>query len=352
MSRNLREENSRRRNQIPFLILSVVLLVVLGIVVGMAVNADRKTDTQQTVNTDTKQPDTQNANNPEKWQEGVIKHDGKYYKFNHDLSIYLFMGIDKEEEVTMTEDYADGGQSDAMFLLITDSRNKKVKVVSINRNTMTDIVMYDENGDKLDTVNAQICTQHAFGDGGHTSCRRAVEAVSHLFYNLPINGYMSMHMGAIPTMNDGVGGVEVTVLSDITDTQRQVELKKGETVTLEGMEAYCYLRSRDIDSFDSASDRLRRQEQYITAYMEKLETITAGSTSKALQIYESMEPYIITNVSYAELIAELIEYEFDDNGMYTIPGETSMGEKFEEFYVDEDALYELILQVCYEELSS
>lgn len=346
MDKDIRKENSKKRNRLPFFVLSAVLLVVLAVVAVVAMKGSG--GSKQTADTGTQ---NQTSEQVEKWQEGVIKHNGKYYKFNSDMDIYLFMGIDKDEEVTMTESYADGGQSDAMFLLLTNSKEKTVSVISINRNTMTDIVMYDAEGAVLDTVTAQICTQHAFGDGGHSSCRKAVDAVSNLFYNLPINGYMSINMGAIPAMNDGVGGVEVTVLTDIVDTQRQVELKEGETVTLKGMEAYCYLRSRDINSFDSASDRLRRQEQYITAYMKKLETVAAGGTSKVLEIYDAMEPYIVTNITYAELLAELMDYEFDPDGIYTVPGETRMGEEFEEFYIDDEALYELILEVCYEEVS-
>ncbi|MBR2627138.1 MAG: LCP family protein [Peptococcaceae bacterium] len=332
----------------PFVVLFIVLVAVLMAVVVIAAGGGKSSGQTQA---ETGAVQGQTSAQIEKWQEGVIRHNGKYYKFNPDMDIYLFMGIDKDEEVSMTENYADGGQSDAMFLLLTNSREKTVSVISINRNTMTDIVMYDENGAQLDTVTAQICTQHAFGDGGHNSCRKAADAVSGLFYNLPINGYMSINMGAIPIMNDGVGGVEVAVLTDITDTQRRVELKKGETVTLRGMEAYCYLRSRDINSFDSASDRLRRQEQYITAYMEKLESVASGSTSKVLEIYEAMEPYIVTNITYAELLTELMEYEFNPDGIYTVPGETRMGEEFEEFYADDEALYELILEVCYEEVS-
>ena len=37
-------------------------------------------------------------------------------------------------------------------------------------------------------------------------------------------------------------------------------------------------------------------------------------------------------------------------GMYTVSGETVMGEEFEEFYVDDDALYDLIIQIFYEEV--
>ena len=36
--------------------------------------------------------------------------------------------------------------------------------------------------------------------------------------------------------------------------------------------------------------------------------------------------------------------------IHTLEGETVMGEQFEEFYPDEEALYRLILEVFYEEV--
>ena len=150
MSKDLRKTNSKQRNKIPFLILSVILVIVLGGVIWVA--ARGRGDSGQVENKDYLSGNTEYV---EKWQEGVIKHNDKFYKLNPNLDIYLFMGIDKDEEVVMTEEYADGGQSDAMFLLVTNAKEKKVSVISINRNTMTDIVMYDENGAEMSVDEAR-----------------------------------------------------------------------------------------------------------------------------------------------------------------------------------------------------
>ena len=238
-----------------------------------------------------------------------------------------------------------------MFLLVTNSDDQTLSVVSINRNSMTQIQVYSESGLSLGTANAQICTQHGFGDGKKLSCSRTVDAVSYLFYNLPIDGYLSINMGAIPIMNDSVGGIEVTVLDDLYYPSAGVDLKKGETVTLEGMEAYYYLRGRDTGTFDSATNRLRRQEQFITSYFAKLTEIAKGSTSKVLSVYEAIEDYVVTNIDFVDMISELMAYEYDESRLYTVPGETVMGEKHEEYYVDDDALYDLIVQVFYEEVN-
>ena len=58
-------------------------------------------------------------------------------------------------------------------------------------------------------------------------------------------------------------------LQDINVPAKDVDLKKGQTKTLTGNEAYCYLRNRDITQFESATDRSRRQEQYLNGFYFK-----------------------------------------------------------------------------------
>lgn len=286
----------------------------------------------------------------EKWEEGTIRYNDKNYKYNSDLDIYLFMGIDKEGIVEPAEDYVSGGQSDAMFLFVIDRETEEVSVISINRNTMTRVETYSENGTNTGYVEAQICVQHGFGDGRRVSCNLAQEAVSHLFYNLPIDGYISLNIGVIPLLNDAIGGVEVEVLHDLYYPDKGVVLTAGQVVNLSGQEAYIYLRGRDTDEFDSATLRLRRQEQYITACLEKIEGMMNGSSSRWVSMYEELSPYIVSNMEVTDLIEEITSYDFSEERLYTVPGETVMGEEFEEFHVDEDALYELIINVFYEEV--
>lgn len=336
------KQNSKQRNMIPFLLLTILLVIVLVTVVVFAVKGKESDGSNNTQNTG----DT--SANVEKWQEGVIKYNGKYYKYNNKIKNYLIMGIDKDAYVEVT-DSSSGGQSDAMFLLVVNDADKTMSIVSINRNTMTDVDVYGDSGVILKTTEAQICTQHGFGDGKHLSCKRAADAVSRLFYNLPISGYLSMQMGAIPIMNDAIGGVELEVLQDVVYESKGVNLKAGETVTLTGDEAYAYLRARELDEFDSATDRLKRQEQYISCFVEQMEAYTSGSKIKALDIYEAISDYIVTNIDIASMVLQLEDYEYSEQ-KYSVPGETRMGEVFEEYHVDDDALYDMIIELFYVEV--
>lgn len=331
--------------------INILIGALLGLVVviaGLAFwkwneNKDAQVnDNQSTVNTEV------NAENGtvEKWQEGIIRYDGIDYRYNNDIRTYLFMGIDKSGEVAEGEDGMDGGQSDAMFLLVVNPDTEQISVIAINRNTMTKVDVYDAQGMFRGTAELQICLQHGYGDGLRTSCLRSVSTVSRMFNDIPIAGYLSLNMDGIPILNDAVGGVTVEVLEDIDAFG--VTLKEGETVTLNGKEAYAYVRSRDTDEFDSATRRLERQQQYITTVMSRMKSIAAQGETALNNMFESVEDYVVTNIDFLELVEYAMDYEFDASQMHTIPGETIMGARFEEHYIDENALYDMIIEIFYE----
>ncbi len=285
------------------------------------------------------------------WEEGWISHNGKIYEYNEDIMTFLIMGIDKQEEVVEVEEGTDGGQADALFLAVMNPHTKQVQVIGINRNTMTDIDIYNETGASVTTVEAQIAVQHGFGNGVEKSCEYQKEAVSKLFYNLPIHGYAAINMSAIPTINDAVGGVDVTVLEDLT--HKDPMLVKDANVHLMGEAAYWYIRERDTNVFGSADARLTRQKQYLNAFIKAAKSAAKEDISVVLNLYQAIAPMMTTDISANEvayLAPTLLDYQFDSDSFYMTEGETVMGEEFEEFYVDEDALYEMILDIFYEEV--
>ena len=283
----------------------------------------------------------------EDWQEGDVRYQGVHYRYNEDILTFLFLGIDKESEVKPVENGLDGGQSDAIFLLVLEPHAKEIFVISIPRDTMTDIDAYDKDGYFVATVKAQLTLQHGYGDGAELSCERTKRAVARLFYELPIHGYCAVNMGAVPLLNDAVGGVELVAIEDVIYT----DIKEGDRILLKGEEAYNYLHNRDTENMGGAGRRLERQKQYLTAYaavaMEKLKTdITLPVT-----LYSSLSKYMVTDISLDEvsyLAVQVLGYHFDENNLYSLEGENVMGEQYEEFHVDETALYELILKIFYE----
>lgn len=353
MGRGSRDISQKLNNILFFLGGMLVVIIIAIMVIAVQTKAQNSNNTPVETKKDpvTVVTNQNTEEKVEKWQEGDITYNGKTYRYNADLKNYLVMGVDNDNPVEEAKDGVSGGQSDALFLIVTDEENEEISIFSINRNTMTDVAMYDKEGTSVGVQKAQICTQHAFGDGKMLSCSRTQDAVANLFGNIPINGYVSINMGAVPYMNNAVGGVEVEVLQDLKYPDKNVNLKKGDVVRLDGGEAYAYLRGRDINDFDSATLRLRREEQYFINYMNTLKEESGGSSSKALDIYYAISDYLVTDVDFAALAESLIKYDFSEDQLYTVPGEIKQGKKYEEFYVDEDELNDMIIEIFYREVN-
>lgn len=292
------------------------------------------------------------------WQEGWLQYEGRIYEYNDDIMTFLIMGIDKNGEVEESQGAADGGQADALFLVVADRRKKEIRLVGINRDTMVDINAYDAYGEGTDgSAKAQIAVQHGFGDGRELSCELTKDAVSGLFYNLPIHGYAAVNMDAIPVINDAVGGVTLEAIEDIDTDKYGKSIGKvwheGEEIHLQGIEAYCYVRWRDREKFESARLRLARQKQYLEAFLEKARSETKKNITLPVRLYGDLAPYMVTDISIDEtayLAGELIGYTLDPEGIYTLSGETVKGDNYEEFYPDEEALKALMIAVFYREV--
>lgn len=284
------------------------------------------------------------------WQNGWVKYKNQIYAYNEDILTFLFMGIDKQDEtVQEMPEGTDGGQADALFLLVLNPRRKEMDLIGINRNTMTQIDMYSDTGAYIDTITAQICVQHGFGNGMEESCIYQKEAVSRLFYGLPIHGYAAVNYSAAAPLNDAVGGVDVTVLEDLTSESPL--LKEGAQVHLEGEDALTYVRWRDTDTFASADRRLERQMQYLEGFVEKAKISAGEDIFNIARMYRAASPAMVTDVTVDKavyLASQALDYRGGPNNFYMPEGETVMGEQFEEYYIDETALYEMILEIFYD----
>lgn len=293
-------------------------------------------------------PDDEKA----EWQEGWIRYQGRTYRYNSDIMTFLFMGIDR----TASGEKTGGGQADALFLLLLDPHEETIKLVPINRSTMTQVVIYDETGIERSTVEAQICVQYGFGDGREKSCEYQTEAVRKLLYDIPVNGYIAVNMDVIPAATDAVGGIDLTALEDIRNEKKEVVLRKGENVHLDGELAYRYVRDRDIGEELSADARLNRQKQFLTEFIHKMRYIAGQDLTAPVKLFQGISGSTVTNITADEIVyltATAGGYHFDTEQIYTIPGISISGEKnesseFDEFRVDEDGLFELVLELFYE----
>lgn len=345
----------KRKKQIITVLCYIAILVIVAAVSFQVLRAIGKSSLQ--IKAQAAAPElatvkeTLTEEEKEKWQEGWVKYQDAIYAYNEDIITFLFMGIDKNSDVKEVEEGTDGGQADALFLAVLNPHDHTIRIIGINRNTMTDIEIYNEEGAYVTTAMAQIAVAHGFGNGVEESCIYQQKAVRKLFYNLPIHGYAAINMSAIPTINDAVGGVDVQVLEDLTRVD--VSLVKDAQVHLMGKSAFWYVKARNTNEFGSADARLERQKQYLSALIAAAKEAAKRDITIAADLYQAVSGQMVTNITMDEvayLAPLIVDYQFDKSGFYMLKGETVMGDVFEEFYVDEDALYEMILEIFYEEV--
>lgn len=272
------------------------------------------------------------------------------YRLNRRLTTILLMGVDKTAEDTAGAAYRSGGQADFLALLVVNDSEKTISMLQINRDTMTELTVLNVLGEVSGTRTGQICLSHAFGPGGDESCRMTAEAVSALLNDTPVNYYISMNMDGIPTLNDALGGVQVTLEDDFSSLDPA--MTAGTTLTLQGMQAEYFVRGRLSVGDQSNISRLRRQRTYMNSAISALKARLHENTGFIKSLHSQLEPYLISSLSRGALYnlgEKATRYELLP--IREMEGEARVGEiGFMEFYPDEDSLKKLLAEMLYEKV--
>jgi len=228
---------------------------------------------------------------------------------------------------------------------VFDEIDKSYSVLTLNRDTMMDIGVLGLGGNPAGTIFAQLALAHTYGSGLEDSCENTVRTVSDFLSGLTVDYYLSMNMDAIAILNDAVGGVAVNVVDDFSQIDSTIPM--GE-VTLNGEQALVYVHTRKDVSDQMNISRMDRHKEYmenfVTAFSEKVKE----SDTFILKTYEKVAPYIVSDCSFNSLSAMLNRYaDYELREIVTPDGENKLTDKYMEFYVDEEALDELILKMFY-----
>lgn len=293
-------------------------------------------------------------------QSGYITYQGKKYRYKEDMINILCLGIDirqtnldewAQEDESGKEKGRRSGQADAIFILAMDTKEHTLDVIAVPRDIMVPVKTYSIAGEYSGTEELQITLQHAYGDGKEWSCELMKEAVSNLFYQLPINCYCSINMLALPIINDAVGGVEVHIDEDLT--LLNPEFTTGSDVLLQGDAAMDFVGGRDINMAQSSLARLGRQKKYLMSFVPTAKAAIKENITLPIEIYNVLSEYMVTDISVDEvtyLASEAIQCEFSENNLHIVDVDVKKGEKYEENYVKEDELYQMIIDIFYEEV--
>ncbi len=313
-------------------IISVIVIVVLLAVIGYIYFDDEPEQQLDEYN----------------WQSTVqteyIEYGGEKYEKNPNVRSILIGGVDSLDKIDLSSNH--GGQTDMLMVLVLNSDTKTIDILQINRDTMTLIDVLNENNISVGDATAQIALAHSYGNGGTVSSSNTVKAVENLLFGIDINKYIFLNMGAIPTVNDYFGGVEVLIEDDFSNID--LTLVKGETVRLDGVQALNYLRSRHDINDPSNINRMKRHRTYINSFINSVRTYFSDIDNAKFDLYNNIYDYMSTSISQIEL-ASLIKqsYNYTINEPIVPEGNFSQSSSLEEFYVDDEKLRETVIRLFY-----
>lgn len=176
------------------------------------------------------------------------------------------------------------GRSDTMMVVTVNPNTKKSTIMSIPRDTYTEIVGYGTS----DKIN------HAYAFGGNSM---AINSVQNLL-DIPIDYYVTVNMAGIQEIVNAVGGVDV--VSPLTFTSTGYTFYEGDITHLDGAAALAFARMRYEDP-QGDTGRQARQRLIIEGVVDK---VTSASTLLNYQnILGSLSNNIQTNFQMKDYLA-------------------------------------------------
>ena len=186
----------------------------------------------------------------------------------------LLLGVDERD--------ADIGRSDTIIVLTANPSLASVKVLSIPRDTYTEIIGLD----KMDKLN------HAYAFGGIDMALRSVENL----LDIPIDYVVQVNMESFLEIVDSVGGVTVDNPSAFKENGYQYA--EG-PIHLDGDSALSYVRMRKNDPLGDFG-RQERQKQVLLAILK--EGASFNSLLNYKDLLSSLADNIRTNMTFGQMM--------------------------------------------------
>jgi LCP family protein required for cell wall assembly len=212
------------------------------------------------------------------------------------------------------------GLTDTMLLLRFNADTKKLTVLSIPRDTRTQIPGY--NVSKINAANAL---------GGPAL---SAKATSQLLGGVGIDRYVTLNVQGVQALVDALGGVDIYVPKNMKyqdDSQHlYINLKAGQQ-HLNGDQTLQLLRFRQDEYGDIG--RIQRQQMVMRSLMEQ--TLNPATLSRLPKILSVIQSHVDTNLSVEELVALAgfgAKIKRSDMQMLTVPGDFSQPGQYDASY--------------------
>ena len=297
------------------------------------------------------------------WKDDWVAIDGNVYSYDSRRINLLVLGVDKAGKMEKEPDYEKwlSGQTDAIFVVSIDPSGKSISIIGVPRNSMVNVDVYDSEDHISKTIFDQLCLQYPYAGGAEHGLEKTKEAVSSLFYNLPLHGAVAVGYEAMSRINDMAGGVDVVALESLTTPFGSY--KKGESLHLEGKYVLAYVKSRDVGVIGSPTMRLERQKQYLGALADKMKDKIRENQMLVREIYDEVAGYVNTDMGIDEMVYLAVQaagYSFSIDDIFLLKGEdkavpimkdgSETGDFYDDLYLDEENLKETMIRIFYREV--
>lgn len=217
------------------------------------------------------------------------------------VETYLIMGTD-DRNVNDT----DTVQSDTNLLLVIDRKEETYAILPLDRDAMVTYEVTDENGEVIGDTTSQLALAYAVGGDDETGCELTCGAVSRLFGDQFINGYVAINMDQIGTINNILGGVDVTIEDDFGDGS---EFAPGQTVHLTDEQAEAFVRGRKGVGDGTNENRMKRQEAYLDGALNVFKEKCLEDSGFAADAVDKMKDCMVTDMTNAQFskIGKILE---------------------------------------------
>lgn len=272
------------------------------------------------------------------------------FELTHNLESYLLIGSDQSGNESNSGEYH-GDLADYILLAIFDKTDCKYGFLQIDRDTITRVEMPADGKESQQDTFEQICTARWYGSTPAEGCENTVDAVSELLGYYPIDGYYSINMKDIGTLNHAVGGVTVTLEDDFTS--KDPAMQEGKTLRLSDKQAEYFVRSRmDIGDGENKS-RMRRQKTYMDAYLDRALERIRKDNNFVNSLYETLKDNATTDVPQNRISAaanRMSKWKYI--GTFELKGEYKTGDTLDdgvlhtEFYPETSSIIDTLKSLC------
>lgn len=207
----------------------------------------------------------------------------------------LLMGIDEDTERQGI------GRADALIVLTLNPEQEKMQMVSIPRDTRTELIQPDGGVYNVDKINHSFAFGKAIDNTDASGADMTVATVEN-FLDIDVDFYVSINMDGLTELVDQVGGVTVT--NTVAWTDKNYDFPKGD-VQLDGKKALAYVRMRKDDP-EGDFGRTRRQRQIIQGIIDKGASV--GTVGKINGVIDVLGNNMNTNMDYENMKTMLKNY--------------------------------------------